>query len=541
MGKVWSHENNSHCDTVWALCTSIFFHVLLVFPLGTASSLDLTIGKETRFDILWLSPSSAPPESPLVSDETSEEPASATLQRQAAEPDELRPEAEAKIESGQPSPDADIDLSEPPRTLAKRMAIRKEMATASAKYTPAAEKSIPFAAPRPILASHPQVQVKVPAPKVEAANASQQAKTAAITAKDRQAPALQPTESASDEGDLPPQHLPQFASGAKNQAAGRPQPAMLETTAHPFAGRRQPAVTMDTTPPLREKLEPKFLAKSPSPPAIQPAPAIKPSLTIKPSPATVSASATQSAPTIKSALDTKPVPATKSAPAPQQTASNKTLPSKAIQEARQTSKPSAIAPADKASSAAPHSLVVAKRSIPATKDISRQSTEQPPEPRGLVITSLHGDLKMVIAGDGSVKLSVVFREYPKSRRNKVLTRAEAHREQKVVPVFAKTRQETREAVIETAREGIYIFSIESEKEEPVKATFTLKIFETGAREKVKAIGTRTVSNKAVLARVLMPDGILWEDDSAFTGSLDDSDSTTKFNAQAGLYWKEYND
>ena len=148
---------------------------------------------------------------------------------------------------------------------------------------------------------------------------------------------------------------------------------------------------------------------------------------------------------------------------------------------------------------------------------------------------------MVMAGDSGVKLSVAFRDYPKSRRNKVPTRSEARREQKVVPVFAKTQQETREAVIETAQEGVYIFSVESENGDAVKATFTLKIFESSAREKVTAVGIRTVAKKGTLVKILMPDGILWDDESAFTGSLDDSDSTTKFNVQTGLYWKEYND
>ena len=148
---------------------------------------------------------------------------------------------------------------------------------------------------------------------------------------------------------------------------------------------------------------------------------------------------------------------------------------------------------------------------------------------------------MVIAGDGGIRLTVTFRAYPKARRNKVLTRSEAHQEQKVVPVFAKTRQDTREAVIETAGEGVYVFNAESEKGEPTQSSFTVKTFEAGAREKITAIGKREIADKAVLTKVLMPDGIVWDDDSAFTGSLEDSNSTTKFNAQTGLYWKEYND
>ena len=148
---------------------------------------------------------------------------------------------------------------------------------------------------------------------------------------------------------------------------------------------------------------------------------------------------------------------------------------------------------------------------------------------------------MVITGGSELRLSVTFRDYPSSRRNRVPTRSESRRELKIVPVFAKTRQDTREAVIETAREGIYVFSVEAEQGGAVRASFTLKIFETGAKEKVAAIGTRTVSTKAVLTKVLMPEGVVWDDDAAFTGSLEDSDSVTKFNAQTGLYWKEYND
>lgn len=158
---------------------------------------------------------------------------------------------------------------------------------------------------------------------------------------------------------------------------------------------------------------------------------------------------------------------------------------------------------------------------------------------GMVIPSIHGDLKMVIAGDTGIRLLVGFRDYPKSRRNRVPTRSEARREQRLVPVLAKTGQDITEAVIETAQEGIYVFSAESGQEE--KATFTFKIFERSTREKTVAIGARTVLGRTVLLKILMPEGIVWTDDTAFTGSLEDSNSTTKFNAQTGLYWKEYKD
>jgi hypothetical protein len=32
---------------------------------------------------------------------------------------------------------------------------------------------------------------------------------------------------------------------------------------------------------------------------------------------------------------------------------------------------------------------------------------------------------------------------------------------------------------------------------------------------------------------------LWSDDSFFSGSIEDSESVTKFNTDTGIVWKEY--
>lgn len=50
---------------------------------------------------------------------------------------------------------------------------------------------------------------------------------------------------------------------------------------------------------------------------------------------------------------------------------------------------------------------------------------------------------------------------------------------------------------------------------------------------------REISGKTEVARLLMPEGILWEDETAFSGTIEDSDSITKLNAESGLVWKEY--
>ena len=92
-----------------------------------------------------------------------------------------------------------------------------------------------------------------------------------------------------------------------------------------------------------------------------------------------------------------------------------------------------------------------------------------------------------------------------------------------------------------AREGIYVFSAEAEEKKGAKATFTLKVFESGARERTAELGVRTISGKAILVKILMPEAILWDDESAFSGILEDSESVIKFNAKTGLYWKEFNE
>jgi len=230
----------------------------------------------------------------------------------------------------------------------------------------------------------------------------------------------------------------------------------------------------------------------------------------------------------------QPPPATRLAPAAAQV-----TPPRLRQEAvPQAPNASGTLSADK-SSAPVATLKTAEPGSDKKEEAKSKPSKKPPVAGGMVIASLHGDLKMVIVGGNRIKLFVMFKEYPLSRRKRVLTPSEARREQQVVPVFAQVRQEAREAVIETAREGIYVFSVESEQLEPAKATFKLEIFEAGSNKKVIELGARTVSGRSVLMKVLMPEGISWDDETAFTGSLENSDSTTKFNTRTGLNWREY--
>jgi hypothetical protein len=46
------------------------------------------------------------------------------------------------------------------------------------------------------------------------------------------------------------------------------------------------------------------------------------------------------------------------------------------------------------------------------------------------------------------------------------------------------------------------------------------------------------TGKVVLARVLLPHGVLWEQDEWFTGQSISADTTTKFRLPDGIVWKE---
>lgn len=158
-----------------------------------------------------------------------------------------------------------------------------------------------------------------------------------------------------------------------------------------------------------------------------------------------------------------------------------------------------------------------------------------PEQKGFALPPVNGDIKLIMTSEEDLVVKVLFVSYPKVRHDKPLSKKEAKEQQKLTPIIVRTAKDTLEAVIERSREGIYIFLVEQKGSKPVTGAFSLKLFET----KNKAVTGREISGQTEVARLLMPEGILWEDDSAFSGNIEDSDSVTKFNSDSGLVWKEY--
>jgi len=168
-----------------------------------------------------------------------------------------------------------------------------------------------------------------------------------------------------------------------------------------------------------------------------------------------------------------------------------------------------------------------------------QPTQPPPPPQLIFHPPVTGDLKLVITGDVDVKVDVFFRPYAKSRRGRPLTRWEAGNRRSVLPKVIRTGKDVHEAVVESTEEGIYTIVVRPNNGKQGAAELALKIHESRPGATTKKLGSRKIDGTFEVAKILMPDGILWDDDKYFTGDMEDSDSITKFHTDTGLVWREF--
>lgn len=162
---------------------------------------------------------------------------------------------------------------------------------------------------------------------------------------------------------------------------------------------------------------------------------------------------------------------------------------------------------------------------------------QPEHPAGPGLPALTGELKLQLDGD-PVQVRVRFRPYPRARRS-AAPDSERPKEETIAPKCASTGAASSEAVVGLTREGVYTFILETGPAQRARVSATLKIYEATPKERRVRLGRRTVTGSSILFKVLMPEGVLWDDDSSFTGSIEDSDSEVKFNADTGLFWREF--
>ena len=86
-----------------------------------------------------------------------------------------------------------------------------------------------------------------------------------------------------------------------------------------------------------------------------------------------------------------------------------------------------------------------------------------------IVPPVYGDLKMVVASGNGMKISIIFRSYPRARRHRPMTKTEFTHAQKVSPLVLRTLNSTREVIIKMAGEGVYVFLAEPEGSATVRA------------------------------------------------------------------------
>ncbi len=93
--------------------------------------------------------------------------------------------------------------------------------------------------------------------------------------------------------------------------------------------------------------------------------------------------------------------------------------------------------------------------------------------------------------------------------------------------------------VANADKGIYTVTIRNKGEKTDSSNIIFTLYEKGKRERIKKYdAVRLSSEEVVKFKFLLPEGVFWDDGDRFSGSIEDSDSVTKFNSDSGLTWRE---
>jgi hypothetical protein len=93
-----------------------------------------------------------------------------------------------------------------------------------------------------------------------------------------------------------------------------------------------------------------------------------------------------------------------------------------------------------------------------------------------------------------------------------------------------------------AEKGIYTFTMVNTGEMTYDVTVAFRLFEGDNKERIKKYNALSILPEGMLIfKFILPDAVFWDDEEYFSGSIEDSDSITKFNYDTGLIWREEKD
>ena len=93
-----------------------------------------------------------------------------------------------------------------------------------------------------------------------------------------------------------------------------------------------------------------------------------------------------------------------------------------------------------------------------------------------------------------------------------------------------------------AEKGIYTFIIKNRGKKAHDASVVFRLFEGKTGERIKEFKAVQLSPDTVLKlKFILPEAVFWDDEYYFTGTIESSNTLTKFNDRTGLIWKEEKD
>jgi hypothetical protein len=93
-----------------------------------------------------------------------------------------------------------------------------------------------------------------------------------------------------------------------------------------------------------------------------------------------------------------------------------------------------------------------------------------------------------------------------------------------------------------AEKGIYIFVMKNNGSNGYEADVLFHIFEGKSGERKKEYKTIELPpNTTLKYKFIIPEAVFWDDEKYFTGTIESSNTLTKFNEKTGLIWKEEKD
>jgi hypothetical protein len=156
-------------------------------------------------------------------------------------------------------------------------------------------------------------------------------------------------------------------------------------------------------------------------------------------------------------------------------------------------------------------------------------------------------LKITISSDGDdlgdISTRLVRRGYPSVKRGRKEIAADVDMwEETVRPAGPETSHREKVMSVPIAERGTYAFHILNTSKAVRLLDVSFRFYDGAKVIRVKhypAVGLP--GGAAATYRFIMPDAIFWDEEDRFAGSIEDSDSITKFNDATGLFWREEKD